>query len=46
LRLWTPDGDLVLTLAEAEAQRADVAEAEVARLRARLASLDAANGVK
>ncbi len=44
LRLWTPDGDLVLTLAEAEAQRADAAEAEVARLRARLASLGAANG--
>jgi Uma2 family endonuclease len=44
LRHWTPDGDLVLTLAEAEAQRADAAEAEGARLRARLASLNAANG--
>ncbi len=51
LRLWTPDGDLVLTFAEAEAQRAEAeaqranaAEAEVARLRARLASLGAANG--
>jgi hypothetical protein len=46
LRLWTPDGDLVLTLAEAEAQRANAAEAEIARLRARLASLEAANGNK
>jgi Uma2 family endonuclease len=44
LRLWTPDGDLALTLAEAEAQRAEAAEAEIARLRARLALLEAANG--
>ena len=44
LRLWTPDGDLVLTLAEAGAQRADAAEAENAHLRARLARLEAANG--
>lgn len=38
LRLWTPDGDLVLTLAEAEAQRAEVeaqrAEAEAQRAEA------------
>ncbi len=51
LRLWTPDGDLVPTpaeaeaqRAEAEAQRAEAAEAEVARLRARLASLGVADG--
>jgi hypothetical protein len=64
LRLWTPDGDLVPTpaeaeaqraeaeaqraqaeaqRAEAEAQRAEAAEAEVARLRARLASLGVAD---
>lgn len=47
LRFYTGDGDLVLTpteaearRAETEAQRADEAEAEVARLRARLATLD------
>ena len=65
LRFYTPDGQLVLTLAEAEAQRAqaeaqraqaeaqraqaeaqraDAAEAEVARLRARLAELGVSNG--
>lgn len=65
LRLFTPEGDLVPTLGEAEAQRAkaeaqrakaeaqrakaeaqraEAAEAEVARLRARLAQLGIANG--
>jgi hypothetical protein len=48
LRFFTSEGELVRTLAEsevqravAEAQRAEKAEAEVARLRARLASLGA-----
>ena len=36
LRFFTPDGVLVPTPAEAERQRADALEAEVARLRARL----------
>lgn len=36
LRLFHPDGRLVLTPVEAERQRADAAEAELARLRARL----------
>jgi Uma2 family endonuclease len=35
-RLFTPEGDLVPTLAEAGIQRAEAAEAEVARLRALL----------
>jgi len=39
LRLWTPDGDLVLTLAEAEAQRA---EAEAQRAEAEAERADAA----
>lgn len=43
LRLWTPDGDLAPTRAEAEALRAEAAEAEVARLRARLARLGVAD---
>lgn len=38
LRFYTPEGELVPTRAEAEAQRAEAAEAEVARLRALLAS--------
>jgi hypothetical protein len=35
-RLFTPDGDLVPTLAESANQRAEAAEAEVSRLRALL----------
>jgi hypothetical protein len=35
-RLFTPDGGLVPTLAEAASQRAEAAEGEVARLRALL----------
>lgn len=38
LRFYTADGLLVPTFAEAEAQRAEAAEAEIARLRALLAS--------
>ncbi len=40
LRLWTPDGDLVLTFAEAEAQRAD-AEAQRAEAEAQRAEAEA-----
>jgi len=36
VRLFHPDGSLVLTQAEAERQRADMAESEIARLRALL----------
>jgi Uma2 family endonuclease len=36
LRFYTPDGKVVPTFAEAEQQRADAAEAELARLRAQL----------
>jgi Uma2 family endonuclease len=42
VRLFRADGSLVPTPAEAERQRADSAEAEVARLRALLAELDRA----
>ncbi len=37
LRFYTPEGELVLTPAEAERQRAEAAEAELARLKAQLA---------
>lgn len=42
LRWYTPEGHLVPTLAEAEAQRADEAEAEVERLRALLQQYEGA----
>jgi Uma2 family endonuclease len=40
LRFYDTEGRLVPTRAEAEAQRADAAEAELARLKARLAELE------
>jgi Uma2 family endonuclease len=45
LRLWTPDGDLVLTLAEAEAQRAE-AEAQRADVEAQRADAAEAENVR